>query len=88
MRLDTALSCEFPICTCTICSKGLYLIPDILVEVIGKEGFAKCYELEDLATGKVTAGKIVSKSLHTKSHQKEKMSQEKKVKFLHYSSTM
>ena len=64
-------------------------------------GFAKCYELKDLATGEVkiipshlllpsssplalrltsspqvTAGKIVPKSLLTKSHQKEKMSQE------------
>lgn len=43
---------------------------------LGKGGFAKCYELKDLATGEVTAGKIVPKSLLTKSHQKEKMSQE------------
>jgi len=43
---------------------------------LGKGGFAKCYELKDLATGEITAGKIVPKSLLTKSHQKEKMSQE------------
>jgi len=62
-------------------------IPDIIVDpnskrryergrFLGKGGFAKCYELKDLATGEVTAGKIVPKSLLTKSHQKEKMSQE------------
>jgi len=43
---------------------------------LGKGGFAKCYELKDLATGEITAGKIVPKSLLTKNHQKEKMSQE------------
>ena len=36
----------------------------------------QCYELKDLATGEITAGKIVPKSLLTKNHQKEKMSQE------------
>ena len=44
--------------------------------ILSQGGFAKCYELKDLATGEVTAGKIVPKSLLTKSHQKEKMSQE------------
>merc|ERR1712015_337427 len=62
-------------------------IPDIIVDpnskrryergrFLGKGGFAKCYELKDLATGEVVAGKIVPKSLLTKSHQKEKMAQE------------
>jgi len=62
-------------------------IPEIIVDTntkrryergrfLGKGGFAKCYELKDLATGEITAGKIVPKSLLTKSHQKEKMSQE------------
>jgi len=62
-------------------------IPEIIVDpnskkryergrFLGKGGFAKCYELKDLATGEITAGKIVPKSLLTKSHQKEKMSQE------------
>lgn len=43
---------------------------------LGKGGFAKCYELKDVVTGEVVAGKIVPKSLLTKSHQKEKMAQE------------
>jgi len=43
---------------------------------LGKGGFAKCYELKDLATGEMLAGKIVPKSMLTKTHQKEKMSQE------------
>jgi len=62
-------------------------IPEIIVDpnskrryergrFLGKGGFAKCYELKDTATGEITAGKIVPKSLLTKSHQKEKMSQE------------
>jgi len=62
-------------------------IPDVIVNpntkqqyergrFLGKGGFAKCYEMKDLVTGEVTAGKIVPKSLLTKSHQKEKMSQE------------
>ena len=62
-------------------------IPDIIVNpntkqqykrgrLLGMGGFAKCYEMKDLVTGQVTAGKIVPKSLLTESHQKEKMSQE------------
>eukprot|EP00118_Oscarella_pearsei_P026386 m.309833 g.309833 ORF g.309833 m.309833 type:complete len:600 (+) comp48146_c0_seq1:94-1893(+) len=43
---------------------------------LGKGGFARCYELKDVETGEVFAGKIVSKSLLTKQHQKEKMSME------------
>ncbi|XP_040566312.1 serine/threonine-protein kinase PLK1 [Lepeophtheirus salmonis] len=43
---------------------------------LGKGGFAKCYELTDMASGEVVAGKIVPKSLLTKQHQREKMSQE------------
>ena len=43
---------------------------------LGKGGFAKCYELKETTTGEITAGKIVPKSMLTKSHQKEKMSQE------------
>ena len=37
-------------------------------------GFAKCYELIDLATNVVYAGKIVPKSLLTKPHQRDKVS--------------
>lgn len=39
-------------------------------------GFAKCYELKDLSTGEILAGKIVPKSLLVKQHQREKMAQE------------
>ncbi|XP_023947930.1 serine/threonine-protein kinase polo [Bicyclus anynana] len=42
----------------------------------GKGGFAKCYEIQDQATHKVYAGKIVSKKLMVKSSQRDKMSQE------------
>ena len=43
---------------------------------MGKGGFARCYELKDLETDQVLAGKIVPKSLLVKQHSKEKMSQE------------
>ncbi|XP_042243081.1 serine/threonine-protein kinase PLK1-like [Homarus americanus] len=43
---------------------------------LGKGGFARCYELTDLKTRDIYAGKIVAKSLLVKPHQKEKMSQE------------
>ena len=36
-------------------------------------GFAKCYELIDMDTKDVFAGKIVSKSLLVKQHQKDKV---------------
>lgn len=39
-------------------------------------GFAKCYEIKDLTTNCIYAGKIVSKKLLVKSNQKEKMTQE------------
>ncbi|XP_052896838.1 serine/threonine-protein kinase polo [Anopheles moucheti] len=42
----------------------------------GKGGFAKCYEIVDVATNEVFAGKIVSKKLMMKHNQKEKMTQE------------
>jgi len=45
---------------------------------LGKGGFAKCYELRDMAIqdSPVVAGKIVPKSLLVKQHQREKMAQE------------
>ncbi|XP_057378391.1 serine/threonine-protein kinase PLK1-like [Daphnia carinata] len=63
------------------------IIPDILLDpttkkryvrgkFLGKGGFAKCYELTDSATNMVYAGKIVSKQLLQKPHQKDKMAQE------------
>ena len=36
-------------------------------------GFAKCYELQDLDTKEIFAGKIVSKTLLVKQHQKDKV---------------
>ena len=36
-------------------------------------GFAKCYELQDIDTKEVFAGKIVSKNLLVKQHQKDKV---------------
>lgn len=62
-------------------------IPDMIVDpssrkrylkgrFLGKGGFAKCYELQDIDTKEIFAGKIVSKSLLVKQHQKDKMTQE------------
>lgn len=42
----------------------------------GKGGFAKCYEIVDVRTKEVYAGKILSKSLMVKHNQKEKTTQE------------
>ncbi|XP_038208591.1 serine/threonine-protein kinase polo [Zerene cesonia] len=42
----------------------------------GKGGFAKCYEIQDIATNQVWAGKVVPKKLLVKSNQKEKTAQE------------
>uniref|UniRef100_A0A183V7M8 Serine/threonine-protein kinase PLK n=1 Tax=Toxocara canis TaxID=6265 RepID=A0A183V7M8_TOXCA len=43
---------------------------------LGKGGFARCYELMDTETRIVYAGKIVSKTLLIKKHQRDKMTQE------------
>ncbi|ESP04695.1 hypothetical protein LOTGIDRAFT_223730 [Lottia gigantea] len=43
---------------------------------LGKGGFAKCYELTDMVTKTIYAGKVVPKSLLVKQHQKDKMAQE------------
>ena len=62
-------------------------VPDLIVDpqsrkrykkgkFMGKGGFARCYELTDLETDTVLAGKIVPKSLLVKQHSKEKMTQE------------
>ena len=62
-------------------------IPDRLVDInqrktykrmrfFGKGGFAKCYEIIDVETDDVFAGKIVSKKLMIKHKQKEKTAQE------------
>lgn len=43
---------------------------------LGKGGFAKCYEITDMDTKEVFAGKVVPKSMILKPHQREKMSSE------------
>lgn len=77
-------------------SAPLKEIPDILVDsrsskryargkFLGKGGFAKCYEITDLETQQVFAGKIVPKSLILKQHQREKMTSEITIhKTLHH----
>ncbi|CAH1775220.1 unnamed protein product [Owenia fusiformis] len=45
-------------------------------KLLGKGGFAKCYELTDLKTDKVYAGKIIAKTRISKPHQKEKIVRE------------
>ncbi|KAL3869232.1 hypothetical protein ACJMK2_041940 [Sinanodonta woodiana] len=44
--------------------------------LLGKGGFARCYELLDLNTNKVYAGKIIAKSRIAKPHQKQKILRE------------
>lgn len=43
---------------------------------LGKGGFAKCFEITDLESKQVYAGKIVPKALILKPHQREKMTSE------------
>ncbi|XP_029007388.1 serine/threonine-protein kinase PLK1 isoform X1 [Betta splendens] len=68
-------------------SAPLKEIPDVLLDprtmrrytrgrFLGKGGFAKCYEITDVETKQVFAGKIVPKSLILKQHQREKMTSE------------
>ncbi|XP_034231972.1 serine/threonine-protein kinase PLK1 [Thrips palmi] len=42
----------------------------------GKGGFAKCYEIKQIGTSRVYAGKIIPKKLMTKHNQREKITQE------------
>lgn len=42
-------------------------------------GFARCYEIKDIANGQTYAGKIVSKKLVMKQNQRDKMTQEIKI---------
>lgn len=59
-------------------------IPDVVIDpstnnrymkgkFLGKGGFARCYELTEMNGKEIFAGKIVSKQLLTKQHQKEKV---------------
>lgn len=42
-------------------------------------GFAKCYELTDVESKEIFAGKIVPKSLLVKQHQKDKVKKNMKI---------
>ncbi|XP_017784304.1 PREDICTED: serine/threonine-protein kinase polo [Nicrophorus vespilloides] len=66
------------------------IIPDIIYDnnlkvryqkgrFFGKGGFAKCYEITESVKQVAFAGKIVSKKLMVKQHQREKMTQEIKI---------
>eukprot|EP00042_Codosiga_hollandica_P041887 m.378083 g.378083 ORF g.378083 m.378083 type:complete len:673 (+) comp56194_c0_seq6:68-2086(+) len=48
-------------------------------QYLGKGGFAKCYELTDMDTNRVYAGKIVSKQTLAKHRAKEKLTSEIKI---------
>ncbi|MCP9259771.1 Serine/threonine-protein kinase PLK [Dirofilaria immitis] len=65
-------------------------IPDIVINTdtnatykkgrfLGKGGFARCYELIDINDQKCYAGKVVSKLLLLKNHQRDKMAQEIRI---------
>uniref|UniRef100_A0A671MPF3 Serine/threonine-protein kinase PLK n=1 Tax=Sinocyclocheilus anshuiensis TaxID=1608454 RepID=A0A671MPF3_9TELE len=45
-------------------------------KVLGKGGFAKCYEFTDLSTGKMYAAKIIPHTRVSKPHQREKIDRE------------
>ncbi|XP_062310465.1 serine/threonine-protein kinase PLK2b [Osmerus eperlanus] len=45
-------------------------------KVLGKGGFAKCYEMTDLSTSKVYAAKIIPHTRVSKTHQREKIDRE------------
>uniref|UniRef100_A0A8C7DC73 Serine/threonine-protein kinase PLK n=1 Tax=Oncorhynchus kisutch TaxID=8019 RepID=A0A8C7DC73_ONCKI len=45
-------------------------------KVLGKGGFAKCYEMTDLSTSKVYAAKIIPHTRVSKPHQREKIDRE------------
>ncbi|XP_038137432.1 serine/threonine-protein kinase PLK2b [Cyprinodon tularosa] len=54
-------------------------------KVLGKGGFAKCYEMTDLSTGKVYAAKIIPHARVSKPHQREKIDREIELhKLLHH----
>jgi len=48
----------------------------LYIPIFSQGGFAKCYEIIDVETDDVFAGKIVSKKLMIKHNQKEKTAQE------------
>ena len=57
---------------CTHTRSHIYSISHLTFAML-KGGFAHCYELIDVDTNAVYAGKIVPKSMLTKPHQREKV---------------
>ena len=54
---------------------------------LGKGGFAKCYEFNNLDTKKISASKIISKASLTKSRAKQKLMSEIKIhRSLHHNN--
>ena len=56
--------------------KFITVIYYLLLYYVTQGGFARCYELTDVSTNQIMAGKIVPKALLKKPHQREKMAQE------------
>lgn len=57
---------------CTHRRRHIYSISHLIFAML-KGGFAHCYELTDVDTNAIYAGKIVPKSMLTKPHQREKV---------------
>ena len=43
---------------------------------LGRGGFAKCFELQDLSNNRIYAGKVIAKAQLLKAEQKEKVCQQ------------
>lgn len=52
--------------------------------MLGKGGFAKCYEITNLETKKIYAAKIVSKASLTKNRARQKVFLKKKFKIKYF----
>jgi polo-like kinase 1 len=55
-----------------VCWRYFFLLY-FLYYLIIKGGFARCYELTNVSTGQIYAGKVVPKTMLIKPHQKEKV---------------
>ena len=81
--LMTCLICSTEVIPCLhlrpLWSKTTFIISFIALEFFKPDsmklqgGFARCYELTDMDTKQLFAGKIVAKTLLQKQHQKDKV---------------
>lgn len=66
------------------CKPPLKDVPDVIYDSInhrtfhkgrflGKGGFARCFELKEVSSKRLYAGKVVSKTLLVKPHQRDKV---------------